>query len=139
MGHKGGLFGHEFLEFEFRPGGALLTQHPAAHTRHGCPPHPPPPQTQTQTHTLPPGGSRQDAIRQQHPVQSGQAVARFAGPLLARRPLARSPAAWQCYVGPAVLAEIKRVIEDSQVIKEDDSLWPVPDRVWEDGAGGCAP
>lgn len=32
------------------------------------------------------------------------------------------------YVGPAVIAEVKRIIEESEVTKEDDRNWPVPDR-----------
>ena len=29
----------------------------------------------------------------------------------------------------SVLNELKRVIEDSEILQEDDSLWPNPDRV----------
>jgi len=32
-------------------------------------------------------------------------------------------------VSPAVLEEVKRIIEDSEVTREDDSHWPEPDRV----------
>ncbi len=31
-------------------------------------------------------------------------------------------------LGPAVIAEIKRIIEDSEITKEDDNLWPAPDK-----------
>ena len=32
-------------------------------------------------------------------------------------------------VGPAVVEEFKKIIRDSEVIQEDDSLWPEPDNV----------
>lgn len=32
-------------------------------------------------------------------------------------------------VSPSVIAEVKRIIEDSEVMKEDDHNWPEPDRV----------
>ena len=35
----------------------------------------------------------------------------------------------QAYVHQGVLNELKRIIEDSEILQEDDSLWPVPDRV----------
>eukprot|EP00128_Syssomonas_multiformis_P009609 Colp12_sorted_trinity150504_noHs@20396 len=35
----------------------------------------------------------------------------------------------ECYISKAVLQEFKRIIEDSEVLKEDDNLWPPPDRV----------
>eukprot|EP00045_Choanoeca_perplexa_P009300 m.88917 g.88917 ORF g.88917 m.88917 type:complete len:149 (-) comp14842_c0_seq3:1969-2415(-) len=35
----------------------------------------------------------------------------------------------ECFVAPAVLEELKRIIEDSEITKEDDNLWPMPDRV----------
>lgn len=33
------------------------------------------------------------------------------------------------FVNECVMAELKRIIEDSEVMKEDDSNWPEPDRV----------
>jgi len=41
---------------------------------------------------------------------------------------------WRCswcqaYVHKSVMMELKRVIEDSEVMEEDDALWPQPDRV----------
>jgi len=35
----------------------------------------------------------------------------------------------EMYVSPAVLAEVRRIVEASEVLKEDDALWPAPDRV----------
>lgn len=35
----------------------------------------------------------------------------------------------QAYVHQSVLNELKRIIEDSEILQEDDSLWPTPDRV----------
>lgn len=73
VGHKG-KFGHEFLEFEFRPDGLLRYANNSNY-------------------------KKDTMIRKEV----------------------------QC--GPSVLAELKRVIQDSEVLKEDDSQWPAPDRV----------
>eukprot|EP00049_Salpingoeca_infusionum_P027342 m.31706 g.31706 ORF g.31706 m.31706 type:complete len:146 (+) comp9455_c0_seq1:59-496(+) len=35
----------------------------------------------------------------------------------------------ECYVSEAVMNELKLIIEDSEITKEDDHLWPIPDRV----------
>jgi len=35
----------------------------------------------------------------------------------------------QAYVHKSVMLELKRVIEDSEIMEEDDALWPPPDRV----------
>merc|ERR1711990_1362103 len=35
----------------------------------------------------------------------------------------------EAYVNRCVLSELKRIIEDSEILKEDDNLWPRPDRV----------
>ena len=35
----------------------------------------------------------------------------------------------QAYVHKSVMDELKRVIEDSEVMQEDDAVWPPPDRV----------
>ena len=35
----------------------------------------------------------------------------------------------QAYVHQSVLNELKRIIEDSEILQEDDALWPSPDRV----------
>lgn len=32
-------------------------------------------------------------------------------------------------VSPIVMRELKRIIEESEVMKEDDNLWPMPDKV----------
>lgn len=32
-------------------------------------------------------------------------------------------------LGPAVIEEIKRIIRDSEITREDDHNWPAPDRV----------
>jgi len=33
------------------------------------------------------------------------------------------------HVTPAVLGELRRIIEDSEILREDDRLWPEPDRI----------
>lgn len=34
----------------------------------------------------------------------------------------------EVYVTPAVLAEAKRIVEESEIVREDDKQWPEPDR-----------
>lgn len=73
VGHRG-KFGHEFLEFEFRPDGKLRY---ANHSNY-------------KNDTM----IRKEANVQQH-----------------------------------VLRELRRIIEDSDLLKEDDNNWPAPDRI----------
>ena len=73
VGHKG-KFGHEFLEFEFRPDGKLRYANNS----------------------------------------------NYKNDTMIRK---------EAYVHKAVLEELRRVIEDSEVMQEDDNLWPSPDRV----------
>ena len=35
----------------------------------------------------------------------------------------------QVTLGPAVIEEIKRIIAESEITKEDDRNWPVPDKI----------
>ncbi|GLC41963.1 Protein mago nashi 2 [Pleodorina starrii] len=35
----------------------------------------------------------------------------------------------EVYVSQSVIAELKRIVEDSEILKEDDNNWPAPDRV----------
>ncbi|CAB4008652.1 mago nashi homolog [Paramuricea clavata] len=35
----------------------------------------------------------------------------------------------EAFVSKRVMGELKRIIDDSEILKEDDSLWPQPDRV----------
>lgn len=42
----------------------------------------------------------------------------------------------QAYVHKSVMEELKRIIDDSEITKEDDALWPPPDRV---GRQVCIP
>ena len=35
----------------------------------------------------------------------------------------------QCTVGSMVMKELKRIVEDSEIIREDDNLWPEPDEI----------
>ncbi|CAK79269.1 unnamed protein product (macronuclear) [Paramecium tetraurelia] len=35
----------------------------------------------------------------------------------------------ECYVSDAILTEIKRIIEESEIVKENDSKWPAPDKI----------
>jgi len=73
VGHKG-KFGHEFLEFEFRPEGKLRY----ANNSH------------------------------------------YKNETLIRK---------EVHVSPSVLLELKRIIDDSEIMKEDDGNWPEPDRI----------
>lgn len=44
----------------------------------------------------------------------------------------------EVFVGQAVMDEFKRIIAESEVLKEDDNNWPAPDRVGRQvrGRGG---
>lgn len=35
----------------------------------------------------------------------------------------------EAHVSRAVIEEVRRIIEDSEIMSEDDALWPLPDRV----------
>jgi len=73
VGHKG-KFGHEFLEFEFRPGGKLRY----ANNSH------------------------------------------YKSETMIRKEVS---------ISETVLSELKRIIDDSEIMKEDDNLWPLADRI----------
>lgn len=73
VGHKG-KFGHEFLEFEFRPDGKLRYANNS----------------------------------------------NYKNDTMIRK---------EAYVHQSVMEELKRIINDSEIMAEDDSLWPPPDRV----------
>ncbi|KHJ76916.1 mago nashi protein [Oesophagostomum dentatum] len=73
VGHKG-KFGHEFLEFEFRPNGQLRYANNSNY--------------------------KNDTIIRK-----------------------------EAFISPAVLQELKRIVEDSEIMQEDDANWPEPDRV----------
>ena len=34
----------------------------------------------------------------------------------------------EVYVGEGVLSEVKRIVKESEIVREDDHLWPEPDR-----------
>jgi len=73
VGHKG-KFGHEFLEFEFRPDGKLRYANNS----------------------------------------------NYKNDTMIRK---------EAYVHNSVMEELKRIISDSEIMAEDDSPWPPPDRV----------
>ncbi|UYV60596.1 MAGOH [Cordylochernes scorpioides] len=73
VGHKG-KFGHEFLEFEFRPDGKLRYANNS----------------------------------------------NYKNDTMIRK---------ECCVNKKVMDELRRIIQDSEIIREDDSLWPQPDRI----------
>ncbi|KAI6217413.1 Protein mago nashi [Aphelenchoides besseyi] len=73
VGHRG-KFGHEFLEFDFRPDGKLRYANNS----------------------------------------------NYKNDTLIRK---------ECVVSKSVLAELKRIILESDILMEDDSKWPEPDRV----------
>lgn len=73
VGHHG-RFGHEFLEFEFQPGGKLRYANNSNY-------------------------KRDSMIRK------------------------------ELLVSPIVLNELRRIVLDSEILAEDDRLWPLPDKV----------
>jgi len=72
VGHKG-KFGHEFLEFEFRPDGRLRYANNSNY--------------------------KNDTIIRK-----------------------------EVYVNECVLSEVKRIVEESEIVREDDKHWPEPNR-----------
>ena len=93
VGHKG-KFGHEFLEFEFRPDGKL---------RYIC-------------HSLDNILTCIDCISFLRYANNSN----YKNDTMIRK---------EAFVHAAVMDELKRVIEDSEIMAEDDALWPQPDRV----------
>eukprot|EP01129_Flabellula_baltica_P007726 TRINITY_DN3022_c0_g1_i2.p1 TRINITY_DN3022_c0_g1~~TRINITY_DN3022_c0_g1_i2.p1 ORF type:complete len:150 (+),score=22.24 TRINITY_DN3022_c0_g1_i2:59-508(+) len=73
VGHKG-MYGHEYLEFEFKPNGKLVYSN----------------------------------------------ASRYRNETTIRK---------EVYVGNLVREELQRIIDDSQILKKNDNLWPEPDRV----------
>ena len=73
VGHKG-KFGHEFLEFEFRPDGLLRYANNS----------------------------------------------NYKNDVMIRK---------EVYTTKSVIEEVKQIIDDSELLKEDDQLWPPPDRI----------
>merc|ERR1711868_138145 len=73
VGHKG-KFGHEFLEFEFRPDGKLRYANNS----------------------------------------------NYKNDTMIRK---------EAYVSPDLLMELKRIVDDAEIMKENDALWPAPDKV----------
>ncbi|PAA76712.1 hypothetical protein BOX15_Mlig001863g14 [Macrostomum lignano] len=73
IGHRG-IFGHEFLEFEFRPDGKLRYANNS----------------------------------------------NYKNDTMIRK---------EAYVSPAVMAELRRIVTESEIMQEDDQQWPMPDRV----------
>ena len=117
VGHKG-KFGHEFLEFEFRPDGECIVYFPMPNIY---------------DYNGGPLFHRQIAICEQfqlqkwhHDSKRGVSALYFA--------FYCAYSTWrfnftQAYVHQCVLDELKRIIEDSEIMQEDDALWPPPDRV----------
>ena len=73
VGHKG-KFGHEFLEFEFRPDGKLRYANNS----------------------------------------------NYKNDQLIRK---------EAFVNECVMKELRRIIDESEILKEDDANWPMPDRI----------
>ncbi|KAI8854458.1 putative mago nashi [Chytridium lagenaria] len=73
VGHMG-KFGHEFLEFEFRPDGKLRYANNS----------------------------------------------NYKNDTMIRK---------EVFCSTSLMKELKRIVEDSDIMKEDDNLWPMPDRV----------
>ncbi|KAL2301931.1 hypothetical protein Nmel_011332 [Mimus melanotis] len=119
VGHKG-KFGHEFLEFEFRPDGesgagargrwaALLEGGMAGR---GYP--------RRKLRYANNSNYKNDVmIRKEVRAARLGAMGQLKG-LWARL---------GAYVHKSVMEELKRIIDDSEITKEDDALWPPPDRV----------
>lgn len=92
IGHKG-KFGHEFLEFEFRPDGKLRHVNNATDARE---------------------------ISKIFSFYRYANNSNYKNDTMIRK---------EAYVHTSVLQELKRIIQDSEIMAEDDSLWPPADRV----------
>lgn len=149
VGHKG-KFGHEFLEFEFRPdgesGAGAGGGGRAAGGGAGGPRVPP---AWFNARPLPTGKLRyannsnykndvmiRKEVRargQQEGSGQGSGLAFLVGRLVF---ISLPECCVQAYVHKSVMEELKRIIDDSEITKEDDALWPPPDRVGRQV--GCA-
>ncbi|KAG0718488.1 Protein mago nashi 2 [Chionoecetes opilio] len=87
VGHKG-KFGHEFLEFEFRPDGKLRYANNSNY--------------------------KNDVMIRKEASYSAQYLLSILK---------------KAYCHRCVMEELKRIIDDSEIMQEDDSSWPQPDRV----------
>ena len=94
-GHKG-KFGHEFLEFEFRPDGKMRYANNSNY-------------------------KNDTMIRKEAFVNRCVLSGKFISHVMSHDD--ESYNIWLIY------SELKRIIEDSEILKEDDNLWPRPDRV----------
>ena len=126
VGHKG-KFGHEFLEFELRPDGRLryannsnykndtmIRKEGARKLSRRSPPY-----DRVRRHPTP-------TPHPSHPRPHLRPPPRPASP--------PSPHTWHpspmcaVFVNEGVLAEVKRIIDESEIVREDDKQWPEPDR-----------
>uniref|UniRef100_A0A8C5NI45 Mago homolog, exon junction complex subunit n=8 Tax=Neoaves TaxID=3078114 RepID=A0A8C5NI45_JUNHY len=112
VGHKG-KFGHEFLEFEFRPdgeSGAGGRGRRAALSEGGLRGRGSPAWVSARVNAQPlPAGKLRYANN-----------SNYKNDVMIRK---------EAYVHKSVMEELKRIIDDSEITKEDDALWPPPDRV----------
>ena len=106
VGHKG-KFGHEFLEFEIRPDGRLRYANNSNY-------------------------KNDTMIRKEGVCATPYHATVALSPTLAHSASAacRSPCCCcrAVYVGESVLAEAKRIIEESEIVREDDKNWPEPNQ-----------
>eukprot|EP00967_Tisochrysis_lutea_P151569 scaffold295121_cov31-Tisochrysis_lutea.AAC.1 len=89
VGHKG-KFGHEFLEFEFRPDGRMRYANNSNYKN----------DTMIRKEETDPVVCPSLCVCRDH----------------------------EAYVSQAVLAELKRIVDEAEVVREDDNQWPEPDR-----------
>ena len=116
VGHKG-KFGHEFLEFEFRPDGKLRYANNSNY--------------------------KNDTMIRKEVFVTPVSLPHLASPTLALCALLGAEP-WGAasfllllllshadVAGPfqAVIEEVKRIIQESELLSEDDNLWPEPDRI----------
>ncbi|XP_032203189.1 protein mago nashi homolog 2 isoform X3 [Mustela erminea] len=118
VGHKG-KFGHEFLEFEFRPDGRkstggetrkeFISERPASGRRWTS--------ISKTVSKMPKIGAKTNV---------GKGKLRYANNSNYKNDVMIRK---EAYVHKSVMEELKRIIDDSEITKEDDALWPPPDRV----------
>lgn len=105
VGHKG-KFGHEFLEFEFRPDGKLRYANNSNY--------------------------KNDTMIRKEAYAWGWVFE----PKKCQKIRLLGPIFWVFWttlplpqVSPELLLELKRIVDDAEIMKENDALWPAPDKV----------
>ncbi|PNI98537.1 MAGOHB isoform 3 [Pan troglodytes] len=122
VGHKG-KFGHEFLEFEFRPDGRMKS---TKQEGRGKVPQEGVRKIFLEDGTLEMSLEMRDLSFERKKTDFQSRKLRYANNSNYKNDVMIRK---EAYVHKSVMEELKRIIDDSEITKEDDALWPPPDRV----------